>query len=96
MRLSRLLFRQKFWQQQKSGESFSKKFNDWFENSRNGFLLQIGFLTAPVVVYPLGSIIVNGPLIGKAFKWRYEVDDEIPEHLQKLIDEVSFLKTLIK
>jgi hypothetical protein len=89
MRLSRFLFRQlqQYWKQKES-TSYGKRFTEWFADSYNGFRFQMLLLTGPVVIYPIGAILVNGPFLSKTFKWRYDVDDKLPDHLQKLVDEV--------
>lgn len=89
MRLGRFLFRQGLHKQTFS--SLKEKFGDWFLNSKNGFRFRILLLTAPVVGYPIGAFLVNGPFINKVFRWRYDLEEKLPEHLQKLFDEVCLV-----
>lgn len=55
-----------------------------------GFGIRMALLTAPVIIYPVSAIFINGPFIGKTFKWRYDVDEELPKHLKDLVDQVCF------
>lgn len=84
MRLSRFLCRNPFQEQQFfSNAEKLKRFLD----TNTGKIMFLGLL-APVVAYPITSLFCFGPLIGTTFKLRYSVDRNLPEHLQKIIDEV--------
>jgi hypothetical protein len=82
MRFSRLFFQQSYWRQRFSSE----KLNDWFMNTPSGFRVRLALLTAPVVVYPVGAMLINGPFIDRTFKWRYDLDTELPSHLTEIIE----------
>lgn len=82
MRPGQRLFQWKFWRQSVS------RFSEWFTDSNSAVHFRLVLLTAPVVVYPIGSILINGPFIGKTFKWRYAIEEKLPEHLKKIVDDV--------
>jgi hypothetical protein len=46
---------------------------------------KIAILTATVSIYPIGYVIFNGPLLNRTFKRRYNVDEDVPEHLKALV-----------
>ncbi|KAI6177701.1 hypothetical protein M3Y97_00936800 [Aphelenchoides bicaudatus] len=85
----RLLLRHTFWQRRFYSFKDANKFLKSYEKEITFF-----FLTVPVVIYPIGSLLTNGPFVSRTFKWRYDVEDNLPEHLQTLINEeyAHFLK----
>jgi hypothetical protein len=86
MRLSRVLLRHGF------RGSFVEKWERRL-NSKYGNLFFVS-LVAPMVAYPLTAVLLFGPFIGMTFKLRYDVDDKLPQHLQKLITEVCSLNVV--
>uniref|UniRef100_A0A0K0F821 Transmembrane protein 177 n=1 Tax=Strongyloides venezuelensis TaxID=75913 RepID=A0A0K0F821_STRVS len=71
---------------EKVPRTFKEKIDE-FIRSPQGRKLRIFILTGTMVVYPIGALICNGPLIEKTFPWRFNITYELPEKLKKLIDE---------
>ena len=49
--------------------------------------MRSGVLGGTIFLYPLGSLLVNGPLLKKVFPYTVRTDYDVPEHLHKLIEE---------
>ncbi|KAK0420613.1 hypothetical protein QR680_014792 [Steinernema hermaphroditum] len=65
--------------------SFRDKANEWIA-SKWGRRFRIGLLGGTIIAYPIGSLIVNGPLLKYIFPRRHELDENIPAGLQNLIN----------
>jgi hypothetical protein len=92
MRISQLLLRQASWRQNLSS---MENFNHWFIKTKWGFRFRIALLSAPVVIYPLTSALMNGPFSRMTFPRRYDVTDKLPPHLEKIVNEVDSLGYII-
>ncbi|KAL3090199.1 hypothetical protein niasHS_006651 [Heterodera schachtii] len=73
------------------------KFNSFKENAdkfmftKTGRYVRLGLLAATVCAYPVIKVCSSGPLLSTSFKWRVKIDTELPEHLEKTINEQTFL-----
>lgn len=54
-----------------------------------GRRMRYSILGGTVLLFPVGSLVLNGPLLKKAFPYLHNVDYDLPDHLQKLMKEVS-------
>uniref|UniRef100_A0AAF5D954 Transmembrane protein 144 n=2 Tax=Strongyloides stercoralis TaxID=6248 RepID=A0AAF5D954_STRER len=66
--------------------TFKEKADDFIQ-SPNGTKFKILIFTGTIISYPLGALIMNGPLIKSTFPWRFNITYEIPKKLKELIDE---------
>ncbi|KAI6201646.1 hypothetical protein M3Y96_00864700 [Aphelenchoides besseyi] len=69
----------------RSQKSFTETVDEWIMSTW-GRRTRIGLLTTTVVAYPIGTLLVNGPLLRFTFPKRTETD-ELPSHLRSLVDE---------
>ncbi|KAI6235198.1 hypothetical protein M3Y95_00025700 [Aphelenchoides besseyi] len=69
----------------RSRKPFAKAADEWIMSTW-GRRTRIGLLTTTVVAYPIGTLLVNGPLLRFTFPKRTETD-ELPSHLRALVDD---------
>ncbi|VDN54952.1 unnamed protein product [Dracunculus medinensis] len=55
-------------------------------NTKWGRIGKFGVLGATIVVYPIGTLLLNGPLLKYYFSWRYKTSSDLPEHLRAIVD----------
>uniref|UniRef100_A0A0N4ZVL6 Calcium uniporter protein n=1 Tax=Parastrongyloides trichosuri TaxID=131310 RepID=A0A0N4ZVL6_PARTI len=77
-----------------SKKTFKDKANE-FIASPNGKRFKILVLAGTMVVYPIGALLTNGPLIKISFPFRYNVSYDVPNTLKELI-EGEYQNFLIK
>ncbi|VDM48126.1 unnamed protein product [Toxocara canis] len=55
-------------------------------SSKWGHRFRIGLLGATVVTYPIGTLLINGPLLNYTFPLRHKTSDDLPQRLKEIID----------
>ncbi|KAK5964835.1 hypothetical protein GCK32_004075 [Trichostrongylus colubriformis] len=76
MRLSRAVLSYRKWNEQATA----------FLQTKAGRRLRIGLLGGTIIAYPLGSLLINGPLLNFTFPRRYSVE-ELPPRLKEIARE---------
>ena len=66
--------------------TFKEQADIWIRSSW-GRRFRIGLLAGTIVSYPVYYLISHGPLLKQTFKAKYDVDYQLPPHLQLSIDE---------
>jgi len=59
---------------------YSRIADEWIA-SKPGLLTRLGIMGGVSVLYPIGMLLWNGPLVNKSFRWREDVDYVLPKHL---------------
>ena len=73
---------------------FSRSGEQTFQNrilQKLGRKFQFGIMTATIAVYPIGSLLLNGPLLNYSFPHFHKIDRNLPQYLQKIVDEVQIV-----
>lgn len=60
--------------------------------TKEGSRFRMAIFGATVAVYPIGIVLINGPLLRFTFPCRHSVTYDLPDHLQERIDEVRMIK----
>ena len=64
--------------------NFKEKADNWIR-SNWGRRFRIGLLAGTIVVYPVYHLFTNGPFLNFTFNKKYNVDYQLPPHLQQLV-----------